>query len=300
MKEKELLKTIDAAKYIGVSQRTLLTYAKEGIIPFQYGPYRGPNKIMLFDKEDLDEAVPKLVPVHDQEEAIKKYKSELVAERDALKKHIKELRREYSATEKMWAKSSYLLKVIESAIFTLSHLGGDVLSNRDISIVMDMIKGMSTDEICRRYKLSRETIRMTTLRVYRLVVEDIPAKIVMRVNSLENDNACLRQSIEKLLGDYERLRVSAIKKRGVTPEVLQGNVYSRPIRDLFLSVRAGNCVRAIGCETIGDLCSFREDELMQIRSFGVNSLENVRGQLAKLGLSLGTAPRQERLSMYYI
>jgi DNA-directed RNA polymerase subunit alpha len=61
----------------------------------------------------------------------------------------------------------------------------------------------------------------------------------------------------------------------------------RSIADLELSVRASNCLESARIVTIGDLVRKTEDELLQLRSFGKTSLEEVKRKLAAMGLSLG-------------
>ncbi len=60
-----------------------------------------------------------------------------------------------------------------------------------------------------------------------------------------------------------------------------------PIAQLELSVRASNCLEAAKINTVGDLVRMDENQLLQLRSFGKNSLEEVKRKLAELGLSLG-------------
>jgi DNA-directed RNA polymerase subunit alpha len=60
-----------------------------------------------------------------------------------------------------------------------------------------------------------------------------------------------------------------------------------PIQELELSVRANNCLESIKIETIGQLVSIPEAELLKVRSFGKTSLREVRRKLADIGLTLG-------------
>src|SRR5213593_2762204 len=59
-----------------------------------------------------------------------------------------------------------------------------------------------------------------------------------------------------------------------------------PIEELELGVRSYNCLKRVGIETIGDLTSKSEAELVAIPNFGRKSIEEVRGALAAHGLSL--------------
>jgi DNA-directed RNA polymerase subunit alpha len=59
-----------------------------------------------------------------------------------------------------------------------------------------------------------------------------------------------------------------------------------PIEDLDLSVRSYNCLKREGVATVGELVQKTEQDLLDIRNFGQKSIEEVKGKLAELGLSL--------------
>ena len=59
-----------------------------------------------------------------------------------------------------------------------------------------------------------------------------------------------------------------------------------PIEELELGVRSYNCLKRVGIETIGDLTSKSETELVAIPNFGRKSIEEVRSALAAHGLML--------------
>ena len=59
-----------------------------------------------------------------------------------------------------------------------------------------------------------------------------------------------------------------------------------PIEELELGVRSYNCLKRVGIETIGDLTSKSENELVAIPNFGRKSIEEVRAALGAHGLTL--------------
>jgi DNA-directed RNA polymerase subunit alpha len=60
-----------------------------------------------------------------------------------------------------------------------------------------------------------------------------------------------------------------------------------PIRDLELSVRASNCLESVKLQSVRELVSMTEAELLKVRSFGKTSLREIKRKLEELGLSLG-------------
>ncbi len=61
---------------------------------------------------------------------------------------------------------------------------------------------------------------------------------------------------------------------------------NKPVSELQLSVRARKALQLLNIQTIGDLCSHTEAELMGIKNFGATSLVEVREKLGEMGLSL--------------
>lgn len=58
------------------------------------------------------------------------------------------------------------------------------------------------------------------------------------------------------------------------------------IEDLDLSVRSYNCLKRAGINTVGELISKTEEELMKVRNLGKKSFEEVERKLTELNLSL--------------
>ncbi len=59
------------------------------------------------------------------------------------------------------------------------------------------------------------------------------------------------------------------------------------VHELELSVRANNCLESAKIETVAQLVSLSEADLLKIRSFGKTSLREVKRKLQDLGLGLG-------------
>ncbi|MDQ1724100.1 MAG: DNA-directed polymerase subunit alpha [Frankiaceae bacterium] len=59
-----------------------------------------------------------------------------------------------------------------------------------------------------------------------------------------------------------------------------------PIEELDLTVRSYNCLKREGIHSVGELVSRSEADLMDIRNFGSKSIDEVKGKLAAMGLSM--------------
>lgn len=62
---------------------------------------------------------------------------------------------------------------------------------------------------------------------------------------------------------------------------------NQSLAELNLSVRATNCLESEGINTVRDLVSRSEDQLLQVRNFGETTLVEVRERLGAAGLRLG-------------
>lgn len=64
--------------------------------------------------------------------------------------------------------------------------------------------------------------------------------------------------------------------------------FTEPISKLNLSVRAYNCLHNnTKITTIGELVQRTEDDLYRIKNFGRKSIQEIKDELARIGLSLG-------------
>jgi DNA-directed RNA polymerase subunit alpha len=60
------------------------------------------------------------------------------------------------------------------------------------------------------------------------------------------------------------------------------------IEELDLSVRSFNCLKRANINTVEDLVSKTQDEMIKVRNLGRKSLEEVIQKLAMMGLSLAS------------
>lgn len=97
---------------------------------------------------------------------------------------------------------------------------------------------------------------------------------------LHNKGLRLGQGLDE---QHDQLRREVFEQLKGSPQEAQ---LSKPVSDLGLSVRARKALQALGCTTIGDLCSRTEAELLGIKNFGATSLTEIKENLAERGLGL--------------
>ena len=71
-------------------------------------------------------------------------------------------------------------------------------------------------------------------------------------------------------------------------EATRDKVMEMTIDDMDLSVRSYNCLKRANINTVEDLISKTEEEMMKVRNLGRKSLEEVINKLAMMGLSLAS------------
>ena len=101
----------------------------------------------------------------------------------------------------------------------------------------------------------------------------------------------------KILSDHLNLFIN-LTDRAKNTEVLvekgepaRDKILEMTIEELDLSVRSYNCLKRAGINTVEDLISKTEDEMMKVRNLGRKSLEEVVQKLEALGLKL--APSED-------
>jgi DNA-directed RNA polymerase subunit alpha len=99
---------------------------------------------------------------------------------------------------------------------------------------------------------------------------------------LEERNLRLGQGLEDVHRSARRQITDKLK--GTGKEVM----LAKPVTDLKLSVRARKALQLLDIQSLGDLVSHTEAELMGVKNFGATSLVEVRERLVELGLGLRT------------
>ena len=96
----------------------------------------------------------------------------------------------------------------------------------------------------------------------------------------------------KVLTEHLNLFVD-LSDKGSTTEIMvekddkgKEKVLEMTIEELDLSVRSFNCLKRAGINTVEDLISKSEEDMMKVRNLGRKSLEEVLAKLKELGLQL--------------
>lgn len=98
----------------------------------------------------------------------------------------------------------------------------------------------------------------------------------------------------KIIKDYmtQFINFEEQVERVAVAESVKGNdhileMLDNSIEELELSVRAYNCLKNANIKTLYELCNKTDGEMLKTKNFGRKSLEEIKGVLSGLGLSLG-------------
>ncbi len=98
------------------------------------------------------------------------------------------------------------------------------------------------------------------------------------------------QEASKQLMDYLGLFTDGYQVQGAVDGRQRGGRAviqdERPVEDLELTVRSYNCLKREGVDTIGQLATMTEEELMNIRNLGMKSVDEIRSKLLEYGYAL--------------
>lgn len=111
-------------------------------------------------------------------------------------------------------------------------------------------------------------------------------KNLLAQHHLELGQESARQQQDARQQVYQQLQESA------DPQAL--DALSRPIEDLNLSARARKALGLLEINTIGELVSRTEEELLGIKNFGQTSLEEIKEKLTEHGLTLRKIDDQQQ------
>jgi len=76
-------------------------------------------------------------------------------------------------------------------------------------------------------------------------------------------------------------------------EESNGHLLDMKIEELDLSVRAFNCLKRHGVETVQDLANLKEEDIIKVKNLGKKSMKEIKEKLVELGLKFGFGVENE-------
>mgnify|MGYP001591672930 CR=1 FL=1 len=147
----------------------------------------------------------------------------------------------------------------------------------------------------RRVKYRVENTRVGKLTNYdKLIIEVWTNGTIRAEGALVEASKILRKHLNPFVQYFELGRELQLNEKK-EEEARKREKYLEELRqklglgvsELDLSVRASNCLQLENIQTIGELVTRSENDLLKVRNFGKTSLKEVKKKLSDLGLALG-------------
>ena len=291
------MRTTDAAYYLGVHRQTIENWAAKGVLQI-----KKIGQAHYVDAELVEQIGSFASDVSASIKALEAVKAEYEHDKEEIRHARRELR---DAWNKKNDERRYKNLCVEASIrseFFVSVLGmltltGD-LKQREAAILAKRLMGETMEEIGYEFGLQRERIRQiaekairkshqltgfkakvdemtnlrTTIEAQKVIIKDLRSKLKIQ----EEEEAIA-------LAKIEEERIEAIKKNDEICKVL-----TTKLVECNISVRALNCLKSIGLETVGDLIQCHKTDLFKCRNFGKKSLTELEDFVDSLGFSFDT------------
>ena len=192
------------------------------------------------------------------------------------------------------------VKEVESNI---DYILCNLMEAKEANVLRMRFKGkLSLDEVAKILDLTRERVRQIETRALRKMRHPSRAKAIFapyrlsqeikeRTEILNQKNKELADNITKCLDQIDTLS-KALDSVGIKVVTEKPNTYvttlARNINEFEFSVRAYNCMKRAGINTIGDLTEKTEEEMRQVRNLGRLGLQEIKDKLTSLGLKFMT------------
>lgn len=154
--------------------------------------------------------------------------------------------------------------------------------------------GMSLEEVGSEIGVTKERIRQIearAIRKMRMRKLDIMCAPAIDYRKELSDNEVLRNQVNYLQSELDRIRgISELPREEADKK---RSIMETSIDELNLSVRAYNCCRRAGINTLGDLCGKTFTEMTKVRNLGKRSLQEIESKMNEYGLRFKPEPQED-------
>lgn len=153
-----------------------------------------------------------------------------------------------------------------------------LMTDRERNVVNQRLRQHLTyEEIASKYDVTKERIRQILNRALRQAKKSIVAHQAEVVRK-ENE--------KKLLELKEKQQQAKQVYENTQKEILSKDIDVIWIEDMDFSVRAYNCLKRRGINSLGELILYSEDDIRKIKYLGLKTLEEIKAKLEEFGLHL--------------
>lgn len=257
----------EAAELLGVSRESIRLYVQRGLLA--EGEVYGKRKIL---RSAIDALLNQHFDAIQQAREVEALKEELAKE----KAEILELKKQLSVKKSMMALKNKVWDnydhICNAMVAFVAESGEDIgLALRERWCVERMLKGASLDDLAEEFGLTRERVRQIYIKALKKI------KIMSKLPQALAENTQLKTEVENLKFEREDLmrvvkgqrKLEQMKDTILIPESLIG------LNNAGISVRAYNCLNALGFDHIYQLTFISMRQLQKVRNLGRKTIDEL-------------------------
>lgn len=290
----KLISVSEAAKLIGVSRQTFENWGSRGIIRIIDMGGHGHGQGHWVDQDTIEALADTMQDVEHAQQMLAKEKAELKVENKRLHEQIENTRREIIDRGRLArlsrAKDFYLS--IPTMMESL-----ELLTAKEADVVRSIIIGETFEQISKRIGNTHDYIKRIYIKALRC---SSTLKVLLeRVDELNRIEAELQEAkktielLDKQLNNQRKAENILLQKDEAERIKIykesdeQVKLLNKRLVDVDIPVRALNCLKRAGINTIGDLARCHEIDLMKLSKFGKKTLGELSELLNSLGFHFG-------------
>lgn len=290
----KLLSRTAAAKMLGCTPQTVTNYARRGLIDEIHRELAGRDGY-YYDSDQLSALMPALTEMALLEARIAEKKATLEAqerELDAAKENARRELVRYHGGQKTWQRYREL---VAGAYAFAGKVGPGRTSVFDGKVLERLLALEDFDTICAKLKTTPFKVNAAISRIVRRM---------LTTKSMEESLEEVTRGVEKVLADNRRLQKAyelqeaMADVRAMTSSSALGSEMAELARRLYplkgmricslhFSERAETVLRGMGLTTLFDLVGVTEGDILQRKGAGQKTVDEIRGRLEGMELSLG-------------
>lgn len=257
----------EAAELLGVSRESIRLYVQRGLLV--EGQIYGKRKVVRASVEALLNQHFDVVRQAREVEALREELTKEKAEISEMRKALSTKKSLLALKGKVWDNYDHICNAMVAFV---AESGEDVgLALRERQCVERLLKGASLDDLAEDFGLTRERIRQIYIKALKKI------QIMSKLPQALAENTNLKREVENLKFEREDLmraikdqrKIEQLKDTILIPESLIG------LKNTGISVRAYNCLKALGFDHLYQLTFVSMRQLQRCRNLGRKTIDEL-------------------------
>lgn len=279
------ISTSRAAELAGVSTQTIRNLCRSGVLSYTLnnGKYMPLKEDVLKHNGSIDE-------IHKATIDIEQYKKDIYGKQRKLMEEFSSVKDRLQLLSLSPQRIKFIIDLLTDDILSYARARKLDFSDRDRKLINYALFGEYTfRDIVEQEKVSVNAVTFAWRKLLRNV-----ASIKDRISYLEGELGKVSDERDKLMATIiqiesgETIKGTDGKERAmVEHDRYVIDTLNTKVRDLDLTVRSLNCLRAAEIVTVADIVRHKRSDLTRYRNFGKKSLNEIEEFLESKGLAFG-------------